>query len=195
MTQPGWVHMHTTSKRIQQESPGYSGFEGSRKILKSWATGIQFVLKLCACEPNLHFCICHFFRHRYMNTMNCLFVRSSSEDDEDSREVPSSRQETPEDPERSGLDLFDQSSSNSDRWEVWACGRRSAGVGDFFFWQNSRNEKCAASKTRSAPLKDQTYEPNWTTIWQGPSRGIQLRGLRIRIESIFEILSISRDTA
>jgi len=46
---------------------------------------------------------------------NLAQKRSSSEDDEDSREVPSSRQETPEDPERSGLDLFDQSSSNSDR--------------------------------------------------------------------------------
>jgi len=44
--------------------------------------------------------------------------RSSSEDDEDSREVPTSRQETPEDPERSGLDLFDQSSSNSDRTDL-----------------------------------------------------------------------------
>ncbi len=31
MTQMGWVHMHSTSKRIELESPGCSGFEGNKE--------------------------------------------------------------------------------------------------------------------------------------------------------------------
>ena len=45
MTQMGWVHIHITSKQIELESPGSSGFASETKYCKSeiWSWEMYFL--------------------------------------------------------------------------------------------------------------------------------------------------------
>ena len=46
MTKMGWVLMHPTSKRVELDSPGYSGFEKKLKVSNPEQPGLSKSIRL-----------------------------------------------------------------------------------------------------------------------------------------------------